>query len=155
MIDDSNAVSSMISGSPHDAVAIIGVLIPVVAIVMGLGVGMLKLYLDYRKKRELIQLHHAERMAAIEKGIELPSLPPEFFQDYRRPLVTVATYLRRGLMWLMIGVAVTAAMFAHHNRDAWWGLVPASVGLAYLLSYWFAARDQQPPGIDGTPRTPS
>ena len=47
---------------------------------MGLGVGMLKLYLDYRKKREVIQLHHAERMAAIDKGIELPSLPPNSFR---------------------------------------------------------------------------
>jgi hypothetical protein len=38
-----------------NAVAIIGVLIPIVAIVMGLGIGMLKLSLDYRKKREILR----------------------------------------------------------------------------------------------------
>jgi len=31
------------------------------------------MWLDFRKKRELFQLHHAERMAAIEKGIDLPA----------------------------------------------------------------------------------
>ncbi len=156
MIDDPNGVAAIIaaSGGSHDIVPIVGMLIPIIAIVMGLGIGMLKLYLDYRKKRELIQLHHAQRMAAIEKGIELPSLPPEFFQEYRRAPVTAATYLRRGLMWLLIGIAVTAAMFARHENSAWWGLVPVAVGLAYLLSYRFTVRDQQAPD-EQPPRQPS
>ena len=33
--------------------AVIGVMIPIVAIVMGIGIGMLSLLLDYRKKREI------------------------------------------------------------------------------------------------------
>ena len=64
--------------------AIIGVMIPIVAIVMGVGIGMLSLFLDYRKKREMFAMHHKERLAAIDKGMEVPPLPAEFFQDTRR-----------------------------------------------------------------------
>ena len=150
MFDDPSNMPDFIAHGHLDVVPIIGVSIPIVAIVMGLGIGMLKLYLDYRKKRELIQLHHAERMAAIDKGIEIPSLPPEFFQEYRRPPLTNATYLRRGLLWLLIGIAVTVALAATHNDQYWWGLVPAAVGVANLLTYFFATREKRPPGEDGS-----
>jgi hypothetical protein len=145
MNDDPSVLPQLMAHSHPDVVAIIGVLIPVVAIVLGLGLGMLKIYLEYRKRRELMQLHHAERMAAIDKGIELPSLPPEFFQEYRKAPATVLTYLRRGLMWLLIGIAVTVAMFSGHNtKEPWWGLVPVAVGVAYLLFYFFVSRTKPP-----------
>jgi len=76
---DPSTVSNAVAGGSHDAVAIIGVMIPIVAIVMGLGIGMLKLWLDFRKKRDILQAHHTERMAAIEKGIDLPPLPAQFY----------------------------------------------------------------------------
>ena len=60
---------------------VIAVMIPIVAIVMGIGIGMLSLFLDYRKKREMFAMHHKERLTAIDKGMEVPPLPPEFFQD--------------------------------------------------------------------------
>jgi hypothetical protein len=155
MFDDPSTYPDFIAHGHLDVVPILGVSIPIVAIVMGLGIGMLKLYLDYRKKRELIQTHHAERMAAIDKGIELPSLPPEFFQEYRRPPLTVTSYLRRGLLWLLIGIAVTTALAATHNHNYWWGLVPAAVGVANLLTYFFASREKQPPGDDQAGSKPS
>jgi hypothetical protein len=68
----------------HSLVAILSMVIPIVAIIMGVGIGMLSLLLQFRRKRDMFQLYHAERMAAIEKGIELPPLPPEFFQDTGR-----------------------------------------------------------------------
>jgi hypothetical protein len=146
MFDDPSAMPDFVAHGHLDIVPIIGVFIPIIAIVMGLGIGMLKLYLDYRKRRELIQTHHAERMAAIDKGIELPSLPPEFFREYQRPPLTNATHLRRGLLWLMIGIAVTVALAATHDNQYWWGLVPTAVGVANLLTYFLATRDQPPPG---------
>jgi hypothetical protein len=82
----------------------------------------------------MFQLHHAERMAAIEKGIDLPPLPPEFFQDRKQP-PTPYKYLRRGLMWLLIGIAVTTALWATHDNDYWWGFVPVAVGLANLITF--------------------
>jgi hypothetical protein len=134
---DAANVASMMSGLPphSDTVAILGVLVPIVAIVMGLGIGMLVLWLDFRKKREMFQLHHTERMAAIEKGIELPPLPPEFFRDFRRRDRNPSTYFRRGMVWLLVGLALMVAMHGSHEEDFWWGLVPVAVGLANLLSY--------------------
>jgi hypothetical protein len=37
--------------------------------------------LVYRKNTQIIQLYHVERMAALKKGVEIPPLPREFFQD--------------------------------------------------------------------------
>ncbi len=48
----------------------LGLLIPIIAIIMGIGIGMLAIYLGYRKRKELFTCYHLERMAAIEKGIE-------------------------------------------------------------------------------------
>jgi hypothetical protein len=138
IVTDTLTISTLTGAAPpsDDVVAIISVLVPIVAIVMGIGIAMLGLWFDFRKKREMFQLHHAERMAAIEKGIDVPPLPPEFFRDFKKRNVSPTVYLRRGLMWLLIGLAVTAALWGSgERRDAWWGLVPVGVGLAFVLSY--------------------
>ena len=122
---------------------VISMLIPVVAIVMGIGIGMLSLYLDYRKKRSMYELHHKERMAAIEKGMDVPPLPPEFFESPRRRLRTRSDYLRRGLVWLLVGGAITAALYSQGRNSSLWGLVPAAVGLAYLLFYFLDGRNAE------------
>jgi hypothetical protein len=118
-----------------DVAAVLGLTIPIVAIVFGISVAMLGMWLDFRKKRELFQLHHAERMAAIEKGIDLPPLPPEFFQGNGNQEKTPYTNLRRGLMCLLVGIAVTAALWGTHEDEYWWGLVPVAVGVAYLVTF--------------------
>jgi len=163
IVTDTLSISTLGSSAPpsDDVVAIIGVLVPIVAIVMGIGIAMLGLWFDFRKKREMFQLHHAERMAAIEKGIDVPPLPPEFFRDFKKRNVSPTVYLRRGLMWLLIGLAVTAALWGSgERRDAWWGLVPVGVGLAFVLSYLIERgrppqpeEPDQPDRIDG-PRPP-
>jgi hypothetical protein len=155
---DPNTVAHAISDGSDNTVAILGVMIPIVAIVMGLGVGMLKVWTDYRKKREILQAHHAERMAAIEKGIELPPLPPQFYgpddapartakvlQEFKGQASSGLHYLRSGLTWLLIGIAISIALYANHDNDhvhtaAWWGAVPAAFGLSRLLFYFIANR---------------
>jgi hypothetical protein len=151
---DAANVASMISAlPPHtDVVAIMGIMVPIVAIVMGLGVGMLVLWLDYRKKREIFQLHHTERMAAIEKGIELPPLPPEFFRDFKRRDRNPSTQFRRGMVWLLVGIAFMVAMRGTHEQNFWWGLIPVAVGLANLLSYVVDRR--RPPEIQNPTQNP-
>jgi hypothetical protein len=122
----------------------IAVFIPIVAIVMGIGIGMLSIYFDYRKKQDMFALHHKERMAAIEKGMDVPPMPPEFFRDGRncRPR-THADFLRRGLVLLFVGAAISVALY-NTQRDAYlWGLVPAAVGIAQLL-YYYLARPKTP-----------
>jgi hypothetical protein len=138
MIVDTNAGHDLGTALPE----ILAMVIPIVAIVLGIGIAALGMFLDFRKKREFFQLHHAERMAAIEKGIELPPLPPEFFQSQRRWQRTPADQLRRGLVFLLVGAAVTAALYyqPESHRQALWGLVLVAVGLANLLSYAVAGR---------------
>jgi hypothetical protein len=122
----------------------IALLIPIIAIVMGIGVGMLSIFLDYRKKREMFAMHHQERMAAIEKGMDVPPLPPEFFQEGRRCRSrTHGDFLRRGLVLLFVGAAVCAALYNSQHDAYLWGLVPAAVGLAQLL-YYYLARPKAP-----------
>jgi uncharacterized protein DUF6249 len=119
---------------------IIAVMIPIVAIVMGIGIGMLSLLLDYRKKRDMFAMHHKERLMAIEKGMEVPPLPPEFFQNGRRRPHSSADNLRRGLILLLVGAAIMVALYHTDNRAYLWGLVPAAVGIAQLLTYFIESR---------------
>lgn len=125
--------------------AVLGVMIPIIAIVMGIGIGMLSLFLDYRKKRDMFAMHHKERLAAIEKGMEVPPLPPEFFQDGRRGGVrSPSDYLRRGLVLLFVGVAISVALYNTQRQAYLWGLVPAAVGVAQLLFYYLEGRKTPP-----------
>ena len=41
----------------------------------GIGIGMLGLWTDHKRKSQMLEQMHKERMAAIEKGIELPPMP--------------------------------------------------------------------------------
>jgi hypothetical protein len=131
----------------------IAVFIPIVGIIMGIGIGMLALYLGYRKKRDIYELHHKERMAAIEKGIELPPLPVEFFRD--GPDLGKRTpegRLRSGLVLLFVGAAIAYALSRTAQNQWVWGLIPASVGLANLLSY--ALTRKKPAGGGMPPEAP-
>jgi len=133
----------------HPIAEAFAVMIPVVAIVMGVGIGMLSLYLQYRKKRDISQLYHQERMAAIEKGIDLPPLPPEFFQDSSLRDRSPARHRRSGLILLFLGITIAAGMYTV-NAPYVFGLVPAAIGLAYLVSSVLEARELKrsppPPG---------
>jgi len=119
---------------------VMALMIPIIAIVMGIGIAMLSVVLDYRKKRDIFAMHHKERLVAIEKGMEVPPLPPEFFQNGHRRPCTPATNLRRGLVLLLVGVAIMIALYNTYNRAYLWGLVPAAVGIANLLTYWIESR---------------
>jgi len=121
----------------------IAVLIPVVAIVMGVGIGMLAIYLEFRKKGDTLKLYHAERMAAIEKGIELPPLPPEFYRGPGSQEPSPARHRRTGLILLFLGLAIAGAMLGMGIPAFWWGFVPAAIGLAFLVAAVFEAREQK------------
>jgi Domain of unknown function (DUF6249) len=152
--DAMSGVASSISigtGGDNGVAEIIAIFIPIVAIIFGIGIGMLSMYLDYRKKREFFQLHHQERLAAIDKGMEVPPLPVEFFQDPRRRPRTNADYLRRGLVWLLVGIALSVALYYQHGGASLWGLVPAAAGLANLLFYFIQGRQPRMPDDPSNP----
>ncbi|MET0659276.1 MAG: hypothetical protein ABW110_14090, partial [Steroidobacteraceae bacterium] len=88
------------------------------------------------KRRRLMELHHAERMAAIERGMDIPPLPIEP-HDERRP----QTGLLRGLVCSLVGAALVGSWLIAHNE---WlgvsGLVVAAVGVAHLIYYAIEGR---------------
>jgi hypothetical protein len=128
--------------------------IPLVAIIMGIGVAMLALWLDHQKKIHLFELHHKERLMAIERGMELPPLPAEFFQGRGKPESSLVNNLRWGLIWLLVGMAVAAAMIINgESSGAAWGLIPIAIGLAQLIFYSIGRR--QPPAGAASQNGPS
>lgn len=123
---------------------LIPLLIPIIAIVFGIGCAMFAMYLDFRKKQQLIQLHHAERMAAIEKGIELPPLPPEALSGRRARVSDPARTRRAGLILLFVGIAITFGLWGGAgtgNTTFWWGLVPTGLGVALVLAAMLETRE--------------
>jgi hypothetical protein len=125
--------------------SVISVLIPVVAIVFGIAAAMFGMYVDYLKKRDIMQSYHAERMAAIEKGIELPPLPEALLHGQRtdwrgRPLA--ARSRRTGLILLFLGGAITLALWGQGNPAFWWGFVPVALGIAFVIAAALESREQ-------------
>jgi hypothetical protein len=116
-------------------------LIPLFAIVFAIGlplsIPIIFAVLNYRKRKRLMELHHAERMAAIERGMEVPPLPLELIdgRSSRR-----RSSLLPGLVWLFIGLALLIAMQSIGEEEAVFGLIPAGVGVAYLIYYFVEGR---------------
>ena len=129
----------------HNGIAIAGLffmsdVVEIVAVLAGFGLPgglvLIHLVLNYRKRRYLMELHHAERMAAIERGMELPPLPIELLEGSRRR----STSLLPGLVWFFAGMGVMVAMRATGESEGMIGLIPAGVGLAYLVYYFAEGR---------------
>jgi len=123
--------------TPMFAVGDLALVIPIVAIIMGLAIPIVAIIADFAKRRKIYELHHKERLAAIEKGVELPPLPVELIGAYPkgRP-----RYLLRGLVWLFGGLGTLLALAGVTRSEAekvWMlGLIPTGVGLAYLIYYF-------------------
>jgi hypothetical protein len=128
---------------PEDAIALF---IPIVAIIMTLSIPIVFAIIDYRRRRDIVEAHHKERMAAIERGMELPPLPESFFRSFnydRRP-----RHLLTGMIWTFVGAGLFIALREVAGRDvAWFALMPIGVGLALLIYYFVEGRKlaQQPP----------
>ena len=115
------------------------VLVPCIAIIGGLSYAAYAQYLRGRRQREILQMHHAERMAAIEKGIELPPLAPEVLyggQDGARYRGDYRRRRRGGAMTLVfVGAVVTLALWQDGGDVSfWWGLVIVAWGLGRLVT---------------------
>lgn len=120
----------------EDAVA---VFIPIVAIFMSLLIPIVFSITDYRRRRDIVEANHKERMAAIERGMEVPQLPESFYlamKPERR-----SSYLLPGLIWLFVGVGVFVALGAVADDEVrYLGVIPAGVGLAFLIYYLVEGR---------------
>ncbi len=123
--------------SHNDLPALAAMLIPLLSITVSLIALIVWIMAWHRRRNHEIECRHKERMAAIEKGLELP---PESFPQ-PAPVAPRSRYLLRGLMWLGVGVAITFG-----GRD--WlqgpmggsGWIAVAVGVAYLIFYFVEGR---------------
>jgi len=108
-------------------------LIPILMIVLGLAVAVVAIVASHREKLKRVELRHRERIAAIEKGIELAPDP--------EGEVKKSSSLKSGLSALLIGVVLYFALDRVADEDvALFGLIPAAFGIASLISYFVEGR---------------
>lgn len=124
----------------------IALLIPIFGIVFGVGIAVVAIVVGHREKVKRAELRHRERMAALEKGIELAP-EPDFEADRRS-----TGSLKSGVMGILIGIVLYFALQSVADADvALFGLIPAAVGAANLIA-WFAEskrkRNGNPPRAD-------
>jgi Domain of unknown function (DUF6249) len=127
-------------------------LIPIIAVTGSLSALIVWIVVSYRRGVHEVDCRHKERMAAIEKGGELPPEPPQAEQAAH------SRYLLRGLIWLGVGLAITFGgheWLDHPFEGAGW--IPVAVGAAYLIFYfvevlraWLAKRDESASGGERT-----
>jgi hypothetical protein len=121
----------------------IGVMIPLAAVILGLAIPIVGMSLEYRMKKDLFELHHKERMAGIEKGIDIPPLPPDLFRSRKRQPTSPGSLLRNGLILVLGGIGLILALSRAMESLSLWGLIPVGIGLAYLISFLYERK--QPP----------
>jgi hypothetical protein len=124
-----------------DFVPLFGIMIPLSAIVLGIGLAFWSMYLGHQRKR----LQYQERQLMIEKGM-VP--PPALLEDDRKR-ITPEDCLRRGIILLFLGVglalaSVVLANFGGEEELVWIAGVAAaivgSIGVGNLVYYFIARR---------------
>jgi uncharacterized membrane protein YuzA (DUF378 family) len=112
----------------------LGIMIPIVAIVMGIGIGMLSIWTEHKRKAQLLEQYHKERLVALERGLPLPDLDRHLVALDEREPPTAAKAYRNGLMMLLIGIVLFFALDQLlGDRLSLFGLIPAAVGIANLM----------------------
>ena len=116
---------------------VIGVFIPIVAIIMGCSIAIVSIWAEHKRKAQVLEQNHRERMHAIEKGIELPPLPLQLTQEGNGngpATSSPAKSLRAGVMLVLIGGVLYFAIDRIGAEEAaLFGLIPAAIGIANLV----------------------
>jgi hypothetical protein len=141
-------------------VPIVALAIPIVAIIGGITAGIIRTL----GRQRLIELAQRERIAAIERGVDpakLAPLPINALDDepegwnmnqYDRDRRRAQGLMVGGIVTLAVGLGLMAFLNFITSEEHVWavGIVPASVGLALLLSSFLV----RPRGNGGGPGTP-
>ncbi len=130
---------------PDEAIPILALFIPIIAIVLGIGIAMLAIFLSYRRRKETFALYHQERMAALDKGVELPPLPDFLLTEGGKPSgpYNPHQHLLKGLVWLFIGIGLGIALWQTVGLDwALFSLIPVGIGLAQLIYYFVEGKKE-------------
>ena len=93
----------------------------------------------------MFALYHQERMAAIERGIELPPFPAGIISEDSggsRPRSPHSDF-GWGLFWLLGGLALLIAMyFNNKGSESLYALIPIAIGLHYLIYYYVVGKKE-------------
>ena len=134
-------------------------MIPIIVVILGGGIAMSAIYFGYRRRKEVFAMYHQERMAAIDKGVDLPPLPEALLTDDGRARpYHPRRHLFGGLTWLFIGIGLGIALAASVAYNwALFSLIPIGIGLAHLIYYFVEGRkeaaamdSERPPIIPGS-----
>jgi hypothetical protein len=117
------------------AIELLALFIPIITIVLGVAIAIVWIVTAHRQKVQRFEMRHRERMAAIDKGLDLPPDPVE------PENVKKTGGVRSGLAGLLVGIVLYLALRAVADEDiALFGLIPAALGLANLVSYFIEGR---------------
>jgi len=123
-------------------------LIPLLAVAISLGALIVWIVATHRRRVREIDSRHKERMAAIERGLELPPEP----HVEAAPIAPRARYLLRGLIWLGVGLAITLGghswLEAPMGGSGW---IAVAVGVAYLIFYFVEGHKAAGPKSEAPP----
>jgi hypothetical protein len=131
--------------------ALLGISIPIVAIIFGVGVFALSIWSEHKRKAQLLEQLHRERMLALEKGVEPPAIAPGLVGFLNNKPIPPARAMwpkamRNGLMFLLGGVVLFFAINnAGGEEGAMFGLIPAALGVAnlvYAAVLWSQEKDE-------------
>jgi hypothetical protein len=128
--------------SNENLIPALGLLIPIISVTVSLGALIVWIVVWHRRRMHEVDARHQERMAAIEKGLELP--PESLPQPEQTP--PRSRYLLRGLIWLGVGLAITFGgqdwLRAPLGGAGW---IAVAVGAAYLIFYFVEGRSASVP----------
>jgi hypothetical protein len=88
---------------------VVAIFIPLTAIFMSLLIPIVFSVVDYKRRKDIVEANHKERLAAIERGMDIPPLPESFYlplKPQRR-----SSYLLPGLVWLFIGIGLALLIY--------------------------------------------
>lgn len=102
------------------------------AVFMGIGIGMLAIWMDFRRKK----LIHEERMEALRQGITPPDWLADVEKTKKSPRERAVKFFISGSILALIGLA-TFLGCTFQGLPLWigfWASMPGWIGIALIIS---------------------
>lgn len=114
-----------------------------IPIVMFLMMGLVFVAYFYLKFRTKVEAQQTIRLA-LEKGTELS---PEFIKQIGEPEPPKDRDLRRGMIWIALGIGMVLLALGIDEQDSMGPLMgtaafPTLIGVAHIIMWRFGARSQ-------------